>query len=283
MKTLLHLLLIFLGICVCLLAGTSSHVFAEESIDMLVPSESETNEHMRSIAESVDLTEPSDLESAPLATGVNSAADLVAMVRPSVVLIRTPFGSGTGFVYGSGRYIVTNNHVIQDAPWDNQAKCQVVKIHFGSSVGDRFQLNPEAVWGKVHRISRRKDLAVIEFQSLPPGMDRPPSLSLADTPPREGADCYAIGMPAAGFLWTVRSGIIAGHDTFPGGLENQFRLGTGEGFDEKRRAALMKHLAPEGSREITLSTCGINPGDSGGPLVDSSGKLVAVTFAVPSD
>ncbi len=80
-------------------------------------------------------------------------------------------------------------------------------------------------------------------------------------------------MPVGGVPWTLRKGIIAGHGTYPEDIESpKF-----EKFIDKSKeeiVELTRMLAPNGTRQLTLSDCGINPGDSGGPIVDESGEVV---------
>src|SRR5262245_27590823 len=45
----------------------------------------------------------------------SSLADIAAMVKPSVVSIQVPGGEGSGVVFNSAGYIVTNNHVVAAA------------------------------------------------------------------------------------------------------------------------------------------------------------------------
>jgi hypothetical protein len=97
--------------------------------------------------------------------------------------------------------------------------------------------------------------------------------------PPPGSDCVAIGHPAAGLLWTVRGGDIAGAGQWPGDMIDVVleRL-TLVGKDRDRLEELLEK-APQ--RKVLISSCGLNPGDSGGPLVDGQGRLIAVSFAIP--
>ncbi|NNE01393.1 MAG: trypsin-like peptidase domain-containing protein [Pirellulaceae bacterium] len=265
-------------------------VLGQESVEIDASSDSDSAEasderiaarKIRTIANTAVMESPSIT-----ATGDNAGQNwpaLIKKIRPSVVLVRTPLGFGTGFVVRSDGWILTNQHVIKDAPWDPQTGFQIAKVHMGRDDANGFRLIDEPIWAKVYKSSRQADLALLRLETLPEGMTELPSLSLADEVPPEGADCFAVGMPAAGVLWTVRRGTIAGHGEFPGGLKNALRLGSTEGIDQSKRDALTRILAPDGKRLVTLSTCGINQGDSGGPLTNAKGELVAVTFAVPSD
>lgn len=208
---------------------------------------------------------------------------LVRKVRPSIALILTPTGHGTGVVVHPDGWIVTSHHVIEDAPWDSVSGFQIVRVYLGSQSPEGFSLIDKPLWGKVFKSNRRADLALLRLASLPQGFERVPELQLASKAPPEGSDCYAIGMPARGVLWTVRSGTIAGHGELPGALNDHFRIGTNVSPGESQPGQWQSLLAPEGKRLVTTSTCGISPGDSGGPLLNSDGQLVGVTYAVPSE
>ena len=237
-------------------------------------SESLANESL--VDDAVDPT----IDPHPPSTDIPS---LVRKVRPSIALILTPTGHGTGVVVHSDGWIVTSYHVIEDAPWDSVSGFQIVRVYLGSQSPEGFSLIEQPLWGKVFKSNRRADLALLRLASLPQGLERVPELRLASKVPPEGSACYAIGMPARGVLWTVRSGTIAGHGELPGALNDHFRLGTNASPGESQRSQWQRMLAPEGKRMVTISTCGLNPGDSGGPLLNSEGQLVGVTYAVPSE
>ena len=218
--------------------------------------------------------------------GSVKATELTEVVRqicPSVVLIRTPTGSGSGCVVDPDGWILTNEHVIASAPWDVKTGTQIVRVYFGSNQDGKFELIEEPVWAQVYKVDRRADLALIRCLTLPTGMDTVPSMKIASQSIEKGSDCIAVGMPAASVLWSVRKGTIAGHGEFPKDIEGRIRLGESEGINKERQEELLRYLAPDGDRMVTISTCGINPGDSGGPLMNASGELVAVTYAVPSN
>lgn len=208
---------------------------------------------------------------------------LVRKVRPSIALILTPTGHGTGFIVHRDGWIVTSYHVVESAPWDPVSGFQIVRVYLGSQNPKGFSLIEPPLWGTVFKSNRRSDLALLRLSQLPEGVDHVPALELASSVPPEGSECYAIGMPARGVLWTVRSGTIAGHGELPGDLNDHFRLGTNLTPDESQPQSWQRMLAPDGKRLVTLSTCGINPGDSGGPLLNSGGQIIGVTYAVSSE
>ena len=116
---------------------------------------------------------------------------------------------------------------------------------------------------------------------MPPGLEKVPVIKFAEKPPMPGADVVAVGHPAAGTLWTLRSGELAGVGIFPDDQMDQilYLLSISSGD----RAHFEQSLKSDPERKrVFLSTCGLNPGDSGGPLVNENGELVAVSYAVPT-
>ena len=239
--------------------------------------ERESKGKLESFYKAADATRPN------LTTQKRPIQEVVANVLPSVVLIRTPTSNGSGCVMDSEGWILTNEHVIAGAPWDVETGTQVVRVYFGHYKTDEFELIEEPVWAIVYKVDRRADLALLRCLSMPNLANKLKPFELSDLEPKKGSDCLAIGMPAASVLWSVRNGTIAGHGVFPKDLQSKIRLGESEGIIKKRQEELFRYLAPDGDQKVTVSTCGINPGDSGGPLIDVNGRLIAVTYAIPTE
>ena len=109
---------------------------------------------------------------------------------PSVVLVKTDQGQGTGFLYDD-MHIVTNAHVVGRA----------------SSTRLRFH---EGTWtvGTVQGTDAHSDLAVISANTVPESSE---PLSSIDSSPVIGQEVVAIGNPY-NLNGTVTSGIISGVD-----------------------------------------------------------------------
>jgi serine protease DegQ len=126
-----------------------------------------------------------------------AATDIPALVRrvePSVVTILTQTGLGSGIVYNADGTIVTNAHVVGDAP--------EVTVAFAD--GHR-------VPGKVRGADRVSDVAVVKADrgSLTPA-------KFQKELPQVGEPDIVIGSPL-GFEATVTAGIISGlHRDIPG-------------------------------------------------------------------
>jgi S1-C subfamily serine protease len=203
-----------------------------------------------------------------------------AMAAPAVVVIRTDVGSGTGFVIDSDGWIVTNNHVIADAGVDPQTGARAATVHFGRMGKSGFmELIDEGMTALIYKAKKDKDLALLKVKNRPGSLAEIPWLKLAAREPTPGTSCVAIGHPAAGTLWSLRRGEVAGGGRFPHDLVDKvmerLRLTTSEQQQSFRRTM-------DPPLRVLFSTCGINPGDSGGPLLDSDGNVIAVTFAVPA-
>lgn len=206
------------------------------------------------------------------------AKDLFPQIAPSVVVVRTPTGHGTGFVVDKAGWILTNNHVIAPASIDTGTGARYALIHFGEMQDGYMTINKQAIPAMVYATSPAKDLALLKLLNLPQNRDLKP-IELAEAAATPGAECITIGHPTRGLFWSVRSGEVVGigkypHDTIDMVMP-QFMLASTE--KEKFEASLRQNA----SRKALLSTCGINPGDSGGPLLDEDGKLIAVNFAIP--
>jgi serine protease DegQ len=117
-------------------------------------------------------------------------ADIPAVVRiiePSVVTIYTPDGLGSGVVYRSEGLIVTNAHVVGQAP--------AVEVRFASG---------ERVDGRTIAADEATDLAVVRVarQGLP-------TARFAEGLPKVGETVVAVGSPL-GLDNTVTAGIVSG-------------------------------------------------------------------------
>jgi len=135
------------------------------------------------------------------AAGLPSFADLVAKAKPSVVTVRAwvkrrnafgrevaeAQGVGTGFVYDASGYLLTNNHVIEDA--------HEVMVTFA----DERELEARVVGA-----DKPTDVAVLKVDET--GL---PTLALGDsTALRVGDWVVAIGNPF-GLEYTVSAGILS--------------------------------------------------------------------------
>jgi serine protease Do len=126
-------------------------------------------------------------------------AKVASVLSPSVVQInvsgiqRTPFGTqkeegiGSGVIYRSDGYIITNNHVVEGS--------REVEVAFADGTTER---------GQVVGTDPTTDIAVIKVNR-----DSLPAASFASGDPIVGQMAVAVGSPS-GFESTVTSGVISG-------------------------------------------------------------------------
>ena len=172
----------------------------------------------------------------------DSVAGLANRVLPSVVSITTAAGSsGSGFIIDSSGFILTNNHVVEDAAL---AKAKIIVT---LNNGEEFE-------SKIVGRDASYDLAVLKI--LATGL---PALQFGDSDKvAVGDSVIAIGSPL-GLSGTVTLGIISAKD----------------------RAVTAGGSAGESAFINALQTdAAINPGNSGGPLIDTTGAVIGVNSAI---
>lgn len=180
--------------------------------------------------------------------------EIYQKVNPSVVHIRTSIssdnafgpsgGEGSGFVWDTEGYIVTNAHVVEGAT--------DVRVIFADGAVEDAEIIGSDVFS---------DLAVIKVDAP---ADRLFPLELADSSQvRVGQIAVAIGNPF-GLQGTMTQGIISG-------LSRSLQVGN----------AILggTYSIPD----IIQTDAPINPGNSGGVLVDENGSVIGVTSAIASD
>jgi putative serine protease PepD len=183
----------------------------------------------------------STIERAP-----DSVAGIAARVLPSVVSVNTRSatgrgGTGSGFIFDSNGYILTNNHVIAGVANGNGA------IRVTLNNGDIYSAT---IIGR----DASYDLAVIKISAT-----NLPALEFGDSDKvAVGDSVIAIGSPL-GLSGTVTLGIISAKDRPVTAGDS----GSGSSFIN----ALQTDAA-------------INPGNSGGPLVDATGAVIGVNSAI---
>ena len=200
-------------------------------------------------------------------------------VAPAVVLVRTRRGHGTGFLIDATGWIVTNHHVVEGAEIDPATGARQVTIYLGRLRDGWMHVSDRGLPALVYKISKQKDLALLKLSRLPAGSASLPVVRLAKQVPPPGTDCVAIGHPASGMLWTLRSGEVAGSGIWPQDRIDVVVQSLALTGSKKEKLKTLLKSAPK--RKVVISTCGLNPGDSGGPLVNAQGELIAVSFAIP--
>ena len=124
--------------------------------------------------------------------GAPSIPDVFQRVSPSIVLVTTPRGAGSGFVVGTDGRVVTNAHVVHDYP----------------SVSVRVQ-DQSTYQARVVDRDHVSDIAYLQLQGAPPLS--PIAIGNSDHM-RMGEEVIAIGFPLADKLTenpTITRGILS--------------------------------------------------------------------------
>src|SRR5208283_5170053 len=151
---------------------------------------------------------------------------------------------GSGFIVDSRGYIITNNHVV-----DNADKIYVKLSSDPDNDGEDGR--PAHVIG----VDKETDIAVIKIDAPQPL----PTVKLGNSDGAQVGDwVLAIGSPF-GLSKTVSAGIVSAKDRSiddnPNGMANQFQ-------------------------RFIQTDAAINPGNSGGPLVDMAGEVIGMNTAI---
>jgi S1-C subfamily serine protease len=157
---------------------------------------------------------------------------------PGVVMILTTTGLGSGWVYNSDGYIVTNNHVVE-----NETK---VEVDFPSGL---------KVFGNVVGTDAYSDLAVIKV-SVPAAELHPLPMGNSDVL-QVGQTVVAIGNPF-GLSGTMTTGIISA---------------LGRALPTANQASSGGYFS---NSDIIQTDTAINPGNSGGPLLNLNGEVIGI-------
>lgn len=184
------------------------------------------------------------------AAATRGAADaqIYRRAAPSVVLVVTDQGVGSGALITGDGQILTNHHVVEGA---KQIGVVFKPALEGAAIGKADLRRAEVL--KVDEVT---DLALIKVEVVPAGVA---PLKLGDSNQLQvGADVHAIGHPT-GHTWTYTRGIVS-----------QIRRAYEWRFDGETRheATVIQTQTP------------INPGNSGGPLLDAQGAIVGVNSFV---
>ncbi len=165
--------------------------------------------------------------------------------------------SGTGvLVDEQKKLVITNFHVVGEAraaviffPELKDGKPIVDRSHYLENVGKL------GIRGRVLGVDRKRDLALIELDRIPAGIQ---ALSMASESVGPGEHIQSIGNPGSTeALWVFTSGTVRSV------YQKSFSTGAGE-HDFK----------------VVETQSPINSGDSGGPVVNGKGELAAISQAI---
>jgi S1-C subfamily serine protease len=171
-------------------------------------------------------------------------SEVYQQASPSVVLVVTEDGLGSGALVSADGQIVTNLHVVGDA--------DEVGVVFKPKVEGAEISEADVVVAKVVRRDGVADLALLQVAKVPDGV-KPLAVGSAAAV-QVGADVHAIGHPT-GEAWTYTRGIVS-----------QIRRDY-EWTAEDR----LQHKAT-----VIQTQTPINPGNSGGPLLDDALEIIGI-------
>ena len=164
---------------------------------------------------------------------------------PSVVLIVTTMGSGTGALVSKDGLVFTNSHVVGDA--------KKVRVYFMPKKAGKYSQN-DSVNGIVVNNNKIVDLALIKLMTTPVGIN---PLNLAKISSLDiGQNVHAIGHPEGGSDWSYTRGYI-------GQLLKDYEWEYDDGITHKANLVIQSQTP-------------ITSGNSGGPLLNDSGLIIGV-------
>ncbi|MEM2972060.1 MAG: trypsin-like peptidase domain-containing protein [Candidatus Bathyarchaeia archaeon] len=187
-----------------------------------------------------------------------TAVHIYNLTKYSVVLITCTFADGSdkvqgsGFIYDSNGYIITNNHIVTKIGSNEMQEATAINVTF---------YNGTTVPARLVGYDIYSDLAVIKVDVLP---EQALSLLIGNsTKLMVGEPVYAIGNPF-GLRGSMTAGIVS-------------QLG--------RVIPLSEFDIPTPWGKYVLADiiqfdAAVNPGNSGGPLLNGIGEVVGVTFAI---
>jgi len=172
-------------------------------------------------------------------------------IAPSVVLVVTDKGLGSGSLISKDGEILTNYHVI--AGFD-----QVSVVLKPEKEGDKIT-PAQAITADVIKVDPATDMALLKMRTAPPA-NRAPLVFGDFAKVAVGDDVNAIGHPE-GEVWTFTKGYVS----------------------QVRRDYKWKVDGIERQADVIQTQTPINPGNSGGPLLDSKGALIGVNSFVSTE
>lgn len=168
-------------------------------------------------------------------------------------------GFGSGFIVSEDGYILTNNHVVENA--------DTIKVTLKN--GKKYD-------GKVVGTDSLSDIAVITINAK-----KLPTLTLGDSDKaRVGETVIAIGNPL-GYDYTVTVGVISG-------IQREITPPSSSETPELPFPFFFPYLETEQTATTPMvgviqTDAPINPGNSGGPLINLKGEVIGINFMIESD
>jgi hypothetical protein len=159
--------------------------------------------------------------------------------------IETEGSMGSGFLYRSSGYVLTNRHVVDDVPTGGSLRVRPVKTGADGAV-----TVGEPIAATVRFKHTELDVAVIEIPVRDTQVTLGPSVSVGKAHAPRGLEIWAHGFPDVGSP-TISRGMLSAH------------------FED-----------PVTGEVLYLTDTALAPGSSGGPVTDASGGVVGIATAV---
>lgn len=168
--------------------------------------------------------------------------------------------SGSGVILTPDGYIVTNNHVVENAE-----KIQVI-------LSDRRKVE-----AKVIGRDANTDLALIKVDAT----DLPVVKMGNSDNVQVGEWVLAVGFPLD-LQTTVTAGIVSAKSRQIGILGREQQQPTEEEYEEYQRTGKLPSKGNSAIESYIQTDAAINPGNSGGALVNANGELIGINSAIAS-
>jgi S1-C subfamily serine protease len=196
--------------------------------------------------------------------------DRFARWRQATVIVRSPFGWGSGAFIAPDTWLLTNYHVVAGAAQEASLTGKPTSLDIITPTIVDGKLRPQpALKATLYRADPVHDLALLKLDRLPTKAKAMPFFHFAQRV-LKGEDCYVIGSQNSGLpAWKIRSGNVVREFNYPEDL-SQGAASSGTGV-ERDRATMI------------LTDTRTWRGDSGGPLLNSNGELIGLTFAPPGN
>ena len=154
-------------------------------------------------------------------------------------------GVGSGVIFDSDGWIVTNRHVV----------CNADALTVQLADGQRYQ-------GAVHGLDTLTDLAIVKIDDV--GL---PAVGMGNSATLQvGQHAIAIGSPLGTFTNSVTTGVVSA---------------LGRHIDVEDTCTRGRQV--ESLRNLIQTDAAINPGNSGGALVDAGGDLIGINTAIAGE
>lgn len=226
-------------------------------------------------ADSSDKASASSLGSKPAADGALTTKQVIDKVTPSVAYIAAEFtganggSSGTGIVFSSDGYIVTNAHVITTEVQT------VVKDNSGYG-SDPFSNFFGSIYGGYNTKTEVKEADKVTV-TLSDGTEYEAKIIGSDA----NTDLAVLKVDATG-LTAAEIGDSSTLEMGDTAITLGYPLGLGLSASDGIISGLNKEMSVEvagGTATMTLiqTDAAINPGNSGGPLLNAAGQVVGIT------